>query len=203
MKQNKFLYKFLSFILRPVVKLLFPFEVEGLEKINKLSGGYILCSNHLSNLDPIFLVLTHPKPICFMAKQELFKNKILALFFSSLGAFSVKRGKGDKSALENAKQILKNQDVLGIFIEGTRSKTGEFLRPKSGTALLAHETKSDIVTVCITGTSKDNKIRLFKKTIVKYNEPINYKALGIKEVTRLELKHAATFIMDKIKELRN
>ena len=203
LKQNKFLYRIISFILKPIIMILFPFKVEGLEKINNLDCGYIICSNHLSNLDPIFLVLSYPKPICFMAKEELFKNKILGLFFSSVGAFSVKRGKGDKGALETAKQILKNNNVLGIFIEGTRSKTGDFLRPKSGTALLAYETKSNIVPVCITGASKDHKIKLFKKTIIKYGKKIDYESLEIKEETRTELKNAANFIMDKIKELRN
>lgn len=203
LKQNKFLYRIISFILKPIIMILFPFKVEGLEKINNLDGGYIICSNHLSNLDPIFLVLSYPKPIYFMAKEELFKNKILGFFFSSVGAFSVKRGKGDKGALETAKQILKNNNVLGIFIEGTRSKTGDFLRPKSGTALLAYETKSNIVPVCITGTSKDHKIKLFKKTIIKYGKKIGYESLEIKEETRTELKNAANFIMDKIKELRN
>lgn len=203
LKQNKFLYRIISFILKPIIMILFPFKVEGLEKINNLDGGYIICSNHLSNLDPIFLVLSCPKPICFMAKEELFKNKILGFFFSSVGAFSVKRGKGDKGALETAKQILKNNNVLGIFIEGTRSKTGDFLRPKSGTALLAYETKSNIVPVCITGASKDHKIKLFKKTIIKYGKKIGYGSLEIKEETRTELKNAANFIMDKIKELRN
>lgn len=203
MKQNKKFYKLVQFVLRPIIKLLFPCEVRGLEKLNGLKGGYILCANHLSNIDPIFFVLFHPKPVCFMAKEELFKNKISGWFFSSLGAFSVKRGRGDRSALDNAKQVLKNDDVLGIFIEGTRSKTGEFLRPKSGVALLAHESKSTVVTACVTGTSEDNKVRMFKKTIIEYNFPIYYHELGINEGTRLELKAATNFIMDKIKELRN
>lgn len=203
MKQNKMLYKFVSFILKPIIKILFPCEIRGLEKLEKLKGGYILCANHLSNMDPVFFVLYHPKPICFMAKNELFKNKILGAFFSSLGAFSVKRGKGDRSALDTAKQVLKNDDILGIFIEGTRSKTGEFLRPKSGAALLAYEAHANVVTACITGKTKDNKIRLFRKTVIEYNDPIFYEDLGILEGTRLELKAATNLIMDKIKELRN
>ncbi len=203
MKQNKKLYRFMAAILRPIIKMLFPCEIKGFEKLESLDSGYILCANHLSNMDPVFFILFHPKPICFMAKQELFKNKLLGWLLSSFGAFSVKRGKGDRSALDNAKQVLESNDVLGIFIEGTRSKTGEFLRPKSGAALLAYETKSPVVTACITGLSKDNKVRLFKKTIIEYNAPINYQELGIKEGTRLELKAATNLIMDKIKELRN
>ena len=203
MRQNKKLYKFISFILRPIIKILFPYEVRGLENIVNLKSGYILCSNHLSNLDPIFLALSYPTPICFMAKQELFKNKVLGQIFSSFGAFSVKRGTGDKNALDNAKQVLKNNDTLGIFIEGTRSKTGEFLRPKSGAALLAYETKSDVVTACITGTENNNKVKLFKKTIINFGKPIEYSALNMREGTRLELKDATNLIMDKIKEMRN
>ncbi len=203
MKLNKKLYRFFSTVIKPFVKIFFPYQIIGKEKLNKLDGKYILCANHLSFMDPVFLMISHIMPICFMAKAELFKNKIANYIFSSLGAFSVKRGKGDKSALNNAVQILENNGVLGIFIEGTRSKTGDFLRPKSGAAFLANVSKSPVVPICITGVSKDNKIHIFKKTIIKYGEPIMPHELNINEGTRLELKNATNLIMDKIKELRS
>lgn len=203
MKQNKKFYKLIAFLLRPIVKILFPYEVIGIENSKNLTGSYILCSNHLSNMDPVFFIISHPKPICFMAKAELFKNKISKWFFSALGAFSVKRGQADQNALSEAQQILKNKDVMGMFIEGTRSKTGEFLRPKSGVAMLAATSKVPILPVCITGTSPNNKIHMLKKTIIKYNKPIMPDELGMSEFTRSNLKLATTLIMDKIKEMRD
>ncbi len=203
MKQNKKFYNLIAFLLKPIVKIFFPYEVIGLENAESLKGGYMLCSNHLSNIDPIFFIVSHPKPVCFMAKSELFKNKISRWFFSALGAFSVKRGQGDQQALCDAQEILKNGDVMGIFIEGTRSKTGEFLRPKSGVAVLAATSGSTILPVCITGSATDNKVHMFKKTLIKYNEPIMPEQLNMSDVTRSNIKSATNLVMDKIKEMRD
>ena len=203
MSQNKILYTVLTWIVRPILWLFFPYKVYGKENIKNLNYGHILCPNHLSNIDPIFLAVTYPYRICFMAKSELFKNKFFGKFLNAIGVFAVKRGKSDEKAIEEAENILKSGKVLGIFIEGTRSKTGEFLRPKSGAAVLAHKSNVKIVPVCITGNSKDNKIHIFKKTIIKFNAPITPEELNIKENSRLEIKSATNLIMSKIKEMRD
>lgn len=203
MKQNKKFYKLVASLLRPLVKILFPYEVIGAKNAESLTGGYIICSNHLSNIDPVFLIISHPKPIRFMAKAELFKNKILKWFFSSLGAFAVKRGKGDQQAISEAQEILQSGNIMGIFIEGTRSKTGEFLRPKSGAAVLSASSKSPVLPVCITGTAPDRKVHIFKKTIIKYNKPIMPPDLDTNNISRSDLKAATNLIMDKIKEMRD
>ena len=96
---NEKLYKICVSAIKPFIKFFFPDEVSGTENIKKLSGGYVVCSNHLSNVDPIYLAWTHPAPIQFMAKQELFKSKIFSKFLRAVGVFPVKRGKGDKEAL--------------------------------------------------------------------------------------------------------
>ncbi len=199
---NKAFYKFCIFLLKPLVKILFPYDVKGKENLSKLSGGYIICSNHLSLLDPVFLSLIHPQPIFFMAKAELFKNKFLKKFLVSLGAFPVERGKGDKEALNHAIEVPSRGGVLGIFIEGTRSKTGEFLRPRSGAAVLASKTNVSVLPVCITGSSKDNKIHLFKKTTISYGVPVSQEKINISGKNRAEIKEATNLIMGSIRELR-
>lgn len=201
MKQNSKFYNIMLFIVKPFVKIFFPYEVKGLENI-KQDQNYIICCNHLSNIDPVFLMLTHAKCIYFMAKQELFKNKFLGAIFSKMGAFAVKRGQGDKSALKTAEQILNDNKILGIFIEGTRSKTGEFLRPKSGVAFLANNTQSDILPVCITGGGKNNKVKMFKKTTIQYGPIIKYSAIKFDSGVRQELKNSTNLIMENIKKLR-
>lgn len=202
MSQNKLLYRTIVCLVKPFVSALFPYEVRGIEKIKNFENGHILCSNHLSNLDPVFLAIVHFKPINFMAKAELFKSKLFGKFLSAIGVFAVNRGKSDHQALDRATDILKAGDVLGIFVEGTRSKTGEFLRPKSGATVLAYNTSSPIIPVCITGEGENNKVKMFKKTIIEYNYPILPEELNIKEGTRLEIKAGTALIMQKIKELR-
>lgn len=202
LSQNKLLYRVIVCLVRPFISVLFPYEVRGIEKIKNFESGHILCSNHLSNVDPIFLAMVHFKPINFMAKAELFENKLFSKFLSAIGVFAVNRGKNDHKALDKATDILKSGEVLGIFVEGTRSKTGKFLRPKSGATVLAYSTSSPIIPVCITGGGENNKIKIFKKTIIEYNYPIFFEQLNIKEGTRLEIKAGTAIIMQKISELR-
>lgn len=195
-------YKAVITIIKPFLKFFYPFEVRGLEKIKNAKKNYIICCNHLSNVDVAFLMVTHKKLICFMAKEELFKNKILGWFFKKMGAFAVKRGKGDKSALINSENIIKNGNILGIFIEGTRSKTGEFLRPKSGATLIASKTNADILPICITGSGENNKVKLFKKTIISYGDFIPNNAINCEDGSRSALKESTNKIMDSITKLR-
>ena len=192
MNQNKLLYRTIVCLIKPFVSIFFPYELKGAEKLKNFRDGHILCSNHLSNLDPNF-----------MAKAELFKSKLFGKFLSAIGVFAVNRGKSDSRALEKASEILKSGEVLGIFVEGTRSKTGDFLRPKSGVTVLAHGTSSPIIPVCITGGGKNNRIKMFKKTIIEYNYPIFPEQLDIKEGSRQEIKAGTALIMQKIKELRH
>lgn len=199
---NERFYKAIITIIKPFVRFFYPFEVIGFEKIKNSKKNYIICCNHLSNLDVAFLMITHEKPIYFMAKEELFKNKILGWFFKKMGAFAVKRGKGDKSALINSENIVKSGNVLGIFIEGTRSKTGEFLRPKSGATLIAAKTNSDILPVCITGSGENNKVKLFKKTTIFYGDFIPNSDVNCEEGSRSALKEATNKIMENIIKLR-
>ena len=137
-----------------------------------------------------------------MAKAEIFRNKLLGYIISKLGVFAVERGKGDKQAINRATEICSSGKNLGIFIEGTRSKTGEFLRPRSGAALLAINTKTDVLPVCITGTSKDNKVRIFKKTIISYGKVLKAKEHFSNNESRGALKDSTNLIMESIKELR-
>lgn len=199
---NEKFYKAVVSVIKPFVKLFYPFEVRGLEKINGANKNYIICCNHLSNIDVVFLMITHKKPIHFMAKEELFENKFLGWLFRKMGAFAVKRGKGDKSALINSENIIKNGNILGIFIEGTRSKTGEFLRPKSGAALIASKTNADILPICITGSGENNKVKLFKKTTISYGDFIPNSAINCEDGSRSALKESTNKIMESIMNLR-
>ena len=89
---------------------------------------------------------------------------------------------------------------MGIFIEGTRSKTGEFLRPRSGAAFVASQSGADVLPVCITGGGENNRVKLFKKTKICYGKAINSADLTIE--TRQDLKKSTNLIMDNIKKLR-
>lgn len=183
-----------------LLKFIYPWEINDSDVLPQ-NGRYIICPNHISNMDPLFLIISQKRKICFMAKDELFKNKILSKFLYAMGAFPIKRKKSDVKAINKAFEVLENDDVLGLFIEGTRSKTGEFLKPKSGAAMIAYKTNSPIIPVCI-APKKGKKIKPFKKTVINYGKPINVSELGIENGSGLEFRNASRIIMDRIKNLK-
>ena len=71
-----------------------------------------------------------------MAKSELFRNKAFAVLIRALGAFPVERGAGDNKAIKTGEDLIKDGEIMTIFLEGGRTKTGELMRPRSGCALL-------------------------------------------------------------------
>ena len=88
--------------------------------------GYVLCPNHLSAIDPVFVVLARfwGKKMWVMAKEELFRNPVIAWFFGHVGVFPVARGRGDRSVLDGAIESVRGGRGMLIFPEGTRNKEG-------------------------------------------------------------------------------
>lgn len=161
------LYNLAAGLLRGVFKLLFSVRTEGFENLPE--EGFLLVSNHKSNLDPPFLASFMPFQLTFMAKEELFKIPLLGWFIKGVGAFPVKRGTGDIAAIKIALKLLSDKKNILIFPEGTRSKEeGRVLEGKQGAALIAYKAKTKIVPVGISG-----KYRFRGKITIKMGEPIN------------------------------
>lgn len=180
--------------------LVFRMKVIGAENMPK-DGPVLLCSNHLAKRDPVLLGLCQKRQVFYMAKEELFQNKFLGGLFRKLGAFPVKRGTGGSDALEDAYALLKQNGVVGVFIEGHRSKDGKLLKPKTGAALLAYETKAPVVPVCITA-GDGKQPGMFKTTMIRFGKPISAEELDIKDDSSVQLRRASRVIMSKIAELR-
>ncbi len=199
MKRRNPIYVVGRILVIPIFKLLFFYKVNGKKNLPK-KGPYIVCSNHLSNYDPVFLALTQKRQIYYMAKAELFKNRFFSWLIRKLGAFPVERGAGDGKAINEAEQVVNDGRLLGIFIEGTRSKTGEFLRPKSGAAIIAQQMNVPVIPVCI--TPKNKKVKVFQKVTISWGKPMSVEELGLKNGGGEEYRRASRMIMDEIKKLR-
>ncbi len=196
---SKGFYSFLVAILRFPLFLIFRYKHINKNNIPK-EGRYIIASNHISGPDCIFVGLGQKRYIRFMAKAELFETKFLNWFFTKMGAFAVNRGKGDTTAISNAKQFIADGDTLGIFIEGTRSKSGEFLKPKSGAVMLAHQMDCKIVPCAI--SCKGLKPSFFRRKYVHFGEPISVEELGVTKASPREYRDASRKLMDIIADLR-
>lgn len=156
----------------------------GLENIPE--APYILAGNHTSIFDIPLLVSGIDDQINFMAKDELFKNKLIAWFLTNMKAFSVKRGKCDLTAIRHAIVTLRDGEVLGIFPEGTRNQSSELLEFKSGTETLAKMTRVPVVPFGITGEYKYRS-----HVCLSIGKPLNYE----------ELSEHPEFLREKVKEL--
>lgn len=144
------LYKLVYFILWPILKLLFLFTTEN--KPNHIpEGKLIICSNHISFLDPFILAMSFGKQVHFLAKKELFQTKFSSWFFKSLGAIPVDRKNLDLKAIKSSVRILKEDKYLGIFPEGTRVKEVKRENIKNGIAYIALRADSNILPIEIKG----------------------------------------------------
>ena len=187
-------YACLRFILTPVLKLIFNAKHINPHNLPK-DGAYIIAANHISAIDPIIVAIGQKhRAVHFMAKAELFRNKFLNWFFLSIGCFPVERGKKDVSSVKHFEKVVEDGEVMGIFIEGTRSKTGEFLKPKNGASLIAFHTKTPVIPVCIT--------KIGRKRVCHFGEPLSQKELGFDKGGAREYREASRIIMEEISKLR-
>ena len=190
-------------VMRPVgkvlEKMLYKIEYVGEKNIPE-NGGFILASNHVNALDPVFIALGMTKrQLHFMGKKELFENPVVKFFLSKLNGFPIVRGGADSEALNYAIRIVKEGYVLGMFPEGTRSKDYKPARAKSGVAVIAKEAKAGVLPVSIY-TSDDMKKGT--KLTIRYGEYIPYEKLGINEdSSREEIRGCAQNVMEEIKKL--
>jgi 1-acyl-sn-glycerol-3-phosphate acyltransferase len=153
---NPLVYWLVRALFQPFFHLYFRLSRIGREHVPE-SGPVIFCANHRSFLDPFVIATIARRPMYYVAKQELFKHKLVAWFLNSLGAFPVNRGAADQDMLSTAKTILDRGDAVLIFAEGTRIRPGALGRPKRGVGRLALETGAPVVPVAVIGTEAVRK----------------------------------------------
>lgn len=174
-------------------------KIRGLEHL-PAEGPVILAINHVSMWDPVVAASSIPRQVSFMAKEELFSMPLLGTLFHSLGAFPVKRGQGDMSAIRQSLKVLKDQKVLGLFPEGTRSKTGELQKGLPGIALLMEKGKATVVPIKISGT-QNLLIKGWGKIEVVIGSPLTPKMLKAPEGVENHREWVTKKIMDALESL--
>ncbi|GEK30736.1 1-acyl-sn-glycerol-3-phosphate acyltransferase [Kurthia zopfii] len=181
-------YQFARSVVYGALKPFYRFDIIGKEHFPK-EGGVLLCSNHIDALDPPVVGITAPRPVNFMAKEELFKLPILKGILPKVHAFPVKRGLSDRQALRTAVNLLKDGQVVGLFPEGTRNRTGQLGKGFSGAGFFALRGNAVVVPCAIIGPYK-----IFRKVKVVYGEAIDmepYRESRAKpeEVTEVIMAH--------------
>jgi len=147
-----FLFRMVQFTLRGIFHLLFRTEIYGLKKVPR-SGRMLLCSNHISFVDPVIIGAYIPRCTYFMAKKELFRLSFLSNLVTFFNSFPVRRDTTDRYAFDTSIKILEKENLLALFPEGTRSVDGIIREGKKGIGLISLLSGSDILPVAISGTN--------------------------------------------------
>jgi glycerol-3-phosphate dehydrogenase (NAD(P)+) len=150
---NPVVYWITRAILQPAILLWFRVSRAGREHIPR-HGGVILAANHRSFLDPFIVGICLRRPVYFVAKRELFDNRLIGWFLNCLGAFPVRRGESDEEAVATAMAVLARGDAVVIFPEGTRIREGGLGKPKRGVGRMALEAGVPIVPIAVHGTER-------------------------------------------------
>ncbi|GBF11683.1 lysophospholipid acyltransferase family protein [Tepidibacillus infernus] len=188
------LYTFARVLIKGYLKTFYKLKVYGVKNIPK-EGPLILISNHISNFDPVVIACSVNRKVHFMAKKELFDIPILGSFLKKVGQFPINRGGSDRKAIKTALDLLKEQEVLGIFPEGTRSKDKELKPGLPGAALFA--LKSDVKVIPI---GIDSSYKWFQPIIVNIGNPIQLDSFKKEKVSSEDLTETMTFMMAQIKK---
>jgi 1-acyl-sn-glycerol-3-phosphate acyltransferase len=171
-------------LLGPLLRLFCRPTIEGLEHVPE-TGGAILASNHLAVCDSFFLPLLVPRRITFLATREYFTQpgfvgKLKKIFFSGVGQVPIDRSGGSaaQAAMATAVRLLREEKLLGIYPEGTRSPDGRLYKGKTGVARMTLEAGVPVIPVAMVGTDKVNPIgsRMWRprKVRIKLGEPLDF-----------------------------
>jgi 1-acyl-sn-glycerol-3-phosphate acyltransferase len=191
-------YSVVVVIVRFVLKIIFRINVYGKnQNVVIKNGNYIICGNHSSMFDPVLVAVTHNNHIRFMAKKELFKNPVFRYVFNKLKAFPIDREGNPLTAIKNSLRILKNNEILGMFPEGTRVKKHEESNAKGGIAVIAIKTKKPVLPVYI-----DSKYKFFSKVNIYYGDFIHLDEFYGKKLESEDYNEISEDIMDKIYSLK-
>ncbi len=177
----------LIFFIKPIMRI----HVNGLENLPE-NNDYILCANHKSNWDPIFLAISIPNQIHFVAKKEITTWPIVGWIVKKLGVIPVERDGRDLASLKHCIKLLKEDKTIGIMPEGTRTKNIDRANMKDGVSFMALKAKVDIIPVEIISTFKP-----FRKTFVNIHEPVRLdKYLDMK--TKIAMEEMTDEVFTKI-----
>ena len=195
--KGEFMFHFVQILLAVPIRLSYPTKFIGKENIPK--GPCIIASNHTSNLDAVLLAVHTWEKKFYLAKKELFKNKLFGSFLKSVGAIEIDRQATDVGAIKNCMRILKKGKKLVIFPEGTRNHNDDMQlgQVKHGVSMLAIKAKVPIVPMFI---AKQPKFWRRNKVII--GKPFLLEEFYGKKLDNEILTQASDIVAAKMNELR-
>ena len=189
------MYAFIYPLIWLFMRIFHPWRVIGAENLPE--GAAVLCGNHTTAGDPLYVVcaLGRKRQVHVMAKEEIMRWPVVGWILKKAGIFGVKRGTADVAAVKEALRVLKSDERLLIFPEGTRVREGQTSEAHTGAAMFATRTGAPLVPVYIAP-----KKRLFRRTTVIFGQPYHPEFEGRKPSSN-ELQAIADDLMARIRAL--
>ncbi|HEY6731195.1 MAG TPA: lysophospholipid acyltransferase family protein [Solirubrobacterales bacterium] len=172
-------YTFARIILTLPTLLIWRVRQIGVEKVPK-DGPLVLAPNHFSQMDHFFVGVYLRRKIRFMAKSQMFGPPVLTYIYKHGGVFPIRRGHHDEEAIETARVLIDQREMLLIYAEGGRSRSQQLGEPKPGIGRIALETGAPIVPVAIYGSERARQWKRlrFPKVTVQFGEPVSFPVEG-------------------------
>lgn len=158
-----------------LVRLLTPLRNYGVDRV-PAAGGVVFAFNHFHWIDPPVFGLSSPRTIYFLAKVEAHRVPGLGQLIRSFGTISVRRGESDREAVRRMREVVRDGQALGLFVEGTRQRSGVPGSVQPGAAMVAVQEKVPVVPAVIYG-SHEWKPGNFHPISVAWGEPVRFEGL--------------------------
>lgn len=161
--------------LSPLVQVFSRLRSYGDDRVPR-EGGLVLAFNHFSWLDPAAFGTACPRTIHYLAKAEAHRVPGLGQLIRAFGTFSVRRGESDREAVRLMRQVVRDGHALGLFVEGTRQRSGVPGEVKSGASWVALQEDVPVVCAAIHG-SQDWRPGNFRPVSIAWGEPMRFEGL--------------------------
>ena len=174
-KGSTWIYNIARLVLTLPTILIYRTRAIGVKNVPR-KGALVLAPNHFSQMDHFFAGVYLRRKVRFMAKSQLFGPPVLTFIFKHGGVFPVRRGHRDEEAFKTAYTLLDQGEMLLVYAEGGRSRSGELGEPKPGIGRIALESGAPIVPVAIHGSERARgwKRLRFPKVTVQFGEPLTF-----------------------------
>src|SRR5438067_2180355 len=198
-RRPDYIYELVRILLTPLLLVFYRTRCIDSDKI-PVEGPAVITPNHFSFWDHFFIAVYLRRKVHFMAKSQLFKRPIQFIFTHG-GVFPVLRGRRDEEAFATAHAILGRGDVVVMYAEGGRSRSGELGQARPGVGRIALETGVPVVPTAISGSAEVRNWRRlrFPKVTIQYGDPIRFERVD--SPTREQAQAAADLIFERVQQL--
>jgi len=194
------MYDVVRLVLTPLLVLLWRTRCIDSDKV-PIEGPVIVAPNHFSFVDHFYTAVYLRRKVNFLAKSQLFKRP-LQFVYSHGGVFPILRGRRDEEAFKTAHAVLARGDLIVMYAEGGRSRTGELGEAKPGLGRLALEAGAVVVPTAIVGSEKARNWRRLQipKVTVQFGDPVRFDSV-VENPTREQSQRASEMIFERTKEM--